>query len=179
MIVQTKHNQLMQIRRFTLDDTAALLTYLQLLSSETKQKFGPHPFDETSILHLYQQSTDYLGYIAIDEQTENIISYCIIKKGFLNHDQPRLESYGLTLSSITDCTFAPSVADAWQSSGAGTAMLNFITEDLKSSSIHRIILWGGVQAGNEKAVQYYLKNQFRILGEFEYNGKNYDMIAYL
>jgi GNAT superfamily N-acetyltransferase len=58
----------------------------------------------------------------------------------------------------------------------GTAMLNFILEYLRLNSIQRIILWGGVQADNEKAVQYYLKNHFPILGEFEYNGRNYDMM---
>lgn len=40
----------------------------------------------------------------------------------------------------------------------------------------RIILWGGVQAGNEKAVSYYLKHGFRTVGQFEHNGNNYDMI---
>ena len=37
-------------------------------------------------------------------------------------------------------------------------------------------LWGGVQCNNEKAVNFYLKHGFRILGQFEYNGWNYDMV---
>ncbi len=176
MLFATKTGHTIELRFFTLADTDALLTYLHQLSNETKQRFGPHSFDAASIQQLYQQPANHLGFIAFDTASTSIIAYSIIKIGFLQHDQQRLESYGLQLSQTTDCTFAPSVADASQSSSVGTAMLQFIKEELKQTSIQRIILWGGVQAGNEKAVNYYLKHQFRILGEFEYNGKNYDMV---
>ncbi|MEI6088454.1 MAG: GNAT family N-acetyltransferase, partial [Bacteroidota bacterium] len=85
------------------------------------------------------------------------------------------ESYGLNLDSNSDCTFAPSVDDRWQKLGIGKKMFEFILSDLKTRKIKRVILWGGVQATNENAIHYYLKNEFRILGEFEYNGNNYDM----
>lgn len=176
MLFTTKTGHTIELRYFILADTDALLSYLHQLSTETKQRFGPHPFDAASIQQLYGQPANHLGYIAIDSASTNIIAYSIINPGFLQHDQQRLESYGLTLSHTTDCTFAPSVADAWQSSGVGTAMLQFIKQELLQRAMQRIILWGGVQAGNEKAVNYYLKHQFRILGEFDYNGKNYDMI---
>ena len=37
-------------------------------------------------------------------------------------------------------------------------------------------MWGGVQMDNEKAVNFYKRNDFRMLGQFTYNGENYDMI---
>jgi len=37
-------------------------------------------------------------------------------------------------------------------------------------------LWGGVQRYNEKATRFYLKNGFKRLGSFEYNGWNEDMM---
>jgi len=55
-------------------------------------------------------------------------------------------------------------------------MFEYIRSHLQKDGIRRIILWGGVQAGNEKAVRYYLKHGFRTSGQFEHNGNNFDMI---
>lgn len=156
-------------------DIDNLFHYLQNLSSETRSRFGPHPFDKDSIAAFYNDSTDRIGYVAIDTETGDLIAYSIIKIGFLEHDRTRLESYGLTLENKHDCTFAPSVADAWQGCGIGSNLFHFIITDLKSKAINRIILWGGVQANNERAVVYYHKLGFKTLGQFQYNGENYDM----
>jgi ribosomal protein S18 acetylase RimI-like enzyme len=87
-----------------------------------------------------------------------------------------LQSYGINPDSNTDCTFAPSVADEWQGIGIGNALFQFILTEIKELGIKRIILWGGVQADNDRAKNYYNKNGFKTLGQFEYNGLNYDMI---
>jgi len=104
------------------------------------------------------------------------VAFSIIKRGYLEHDGYRLQSYGFVPDAITDCTFAPSVADHWQSLGVGNSLFHFLLADLKASGIKRIILWGGVQSDNQKAVNYYLKNGFIKLGQFEHNGLNDDMI---
>ena len=115
-------------------------------------------------------------YIAENSDNNRIIAYAIIKKGYLLYDASRLSSYGLHLSEKSDCTFAPSVADAWQSRGMGSKLFEYILQDIRQKGFTRMILWGGVQSNNEKAVQFYLKYGFRVLGEFEYKGRNYDMI---
>jgi GNAT superfamily N-acetyltransferase len=176
MIIETKNKQQILLRRLNPDDFDKLSKYFQQLSSETVRRFGPHGFDKKSIVDLFKNSDEYIGYIAQDIETSEIIAYSIIKTGYLEHDCFRLQSYGLTLNNKTDCTFAPSVADAWQSLGVGNSLFHFTLSDLKSINIKRIILWGGVQADNYKAVNYYTKHGFRTLGEFEYNGRNYDMI---
>ena len=38
-----------------------------------------------------------------------------------------------------------------------------------------MILWGGVKCNNIAALKFYLKNNFILMGHFEYNGGNYDM----
>ena len=48
--------------------------------------------------------------------------------------------------------------------------------DLVTNKIERIILWGGVQMDNERAINYYKKIGFETIGQFTYNGENYDMI---
>ena len=175
MITQTKDSKQVEIRKFQLSDCDNLCSYYNQLSNETKNRFGPHSFDKQSIVNIYNDTLS-LGYLAIDTLNDQIVAYAIVRIGFLEHDRSRLESYGLILDPETDATFAPSVADEWQSCGIGNRLLHFIMDDLKSKGIQRIILWGGVQCSNEKAVNYYKKNNFRILGEFEYHGANYDMV---
>ncbi len=175
MILQTKDTSQITIRKFQPSDNDQLVGYFSWLSEETKSRFGPHRFDKQSIADIYSDHRS-LGYVAIDNLKDEIVAYAIVRIGFLEHDRDRLESYGLILDTETDATIAPSVADEWQSCGIGNCMFHIILEDLKSKGIQRIILWGGVQCSNEKAVNYYKRNNFRILGEFEYHGTNYDMI---
>jgi len=179
MIIKAKNNRQVIFQRLNVDDYDELVDYFHRFSPETVKRFGPHRFDKQSIIEVYDHSTDYKGYIAKDYEKSEIIAYSIIKTGYLEHDNSRLQSYGLLPDKTTDCIFAPSVADDWQSLGVGNSLFNFILSDLKADGIKRIILWGGVQSDNVKAINYYIKNGFRIVGEFQYNGPNYDMILEL
>lgn len=164
------------LRKFTISEANNLSIYLNHLSPESKKRFGPHPYDVDSIYTLFNQSDTYVGYIAQEKMHEKIISYSLIKLSYLDHDKLRLESYGLELDKNNDCTFAPSVSDDYQNKGIGKLMFDFIVGDLKAINKKRIILWGGVQATNESAFGFYLKQGFKVLGKFEHNGYNYDMI---
>lgn len=166
----------MQIRNLGPEDFTILHNYLEQLSIETRQRFGPHRFDLASIIEQYADPDKFMGYIVIDNCKGNVVAYSIVKKGILEHDSKRLQSYGLILNDNTDFTFAPSVSDDWQGKGVGQFVFRYICSELKKMGVSRIILWGGVQCDNERAVNYYIKNDFRILGRFEYNGCNYDMI---
>jgi diamine N-acetyltransferase len=176
MIIKTKNNKQVLLRRLIDNDFDKLYDYLNHLGPDTLKRFGPHPFDRNSINAFYKNSDRHKGYIARDTDSSEIVAYSIIKHGYLEHDGCRLQSYGLYLDNRTDCTFAPSVADQWQSLGIGNRMLKFILSDLKIVEAKRIILWGGVQCNNEKAVNFYIKNGFKTLGQFEHHGWNYDMI---
>ena len=176
MIFQAKNKRQILFQKLGSSDFEKLSDYLFKLSAETAKRFGPHGFDTNSIADIFRKPDNYMGFIALDTETAEIIAYSIVKQGFLEHDSSRLRSYGLTLDSKTDCTFAPSVADAWQSQGVGNGLFQFVSSNLHSIGIKRIILWGGVQSDNNKAVGFYRKNGFATLGEFEYNGYNFDMI---
>lgn len=162
-------------RRLTVTDFKNLLQYLQELSPASQKRFGPHTFDLHTLREMYENANDHIGYIAVEENTEKIIAYAVLKKGYLEHDSQRLNSHGLQPDHQTDCTYAPSVADHWQGRGVGTGLFNYILSDIEKLPFRRIILWGGVQADNERAVRYYQNNGFTILGEFQYNGNNFDM----
>jgi diamine N-acetyltransferase len=176
VIIHTKNSKQVLISTLGSNDLEGLLSYLANLSAETRKHFGPHPFDKAAVIDFYSNSESHQGFVAVDTATGVIIAYALIKTGYLHHDSARLQAYGIQLSSQTDCTFAPSVADAWQGFGIGHNLLHFIITMLKPQGFKRIILWGGVQADNTNAVNYYTKNGFTTLGQFDYNGLNYDMI---
>ncbi len=169
----------MIFRILTSEDLDSLHSYLTGLSEATRHRFGPHPFDNETIRSLFCDSGSYIGYIAVDEENGRIIAYSVIKTGILEHDRFRLEGYGLALDPVTDATYAPSVADDWQGRGIGPQLYEYMVDDLIARGIRRIILWGGVQCGNDRAVSFYRRLGFNILGEFEYYGMNFDMVRTL
>ena len=175
MIFVAKNKKRVELRKLHPGDFEDLIFYFQNLSDETKSRFGPHNFNLEGLEQLYKGKEKHFGFIAQETDSGNIVAYSVIKKGFLEHDSFRLESYGLKLNQETDCAFAPSVSDVWQGQGVGEALFDFITHELKTEGFARIILWGGVQASNEKALAFYRKLGFTTLGNFEYNGWNYDM----
>jgi diamine N-acetyltransferase len=163
-------------RKLTPEDIDALVNYLSQLSPETKSRFGPHAYDKAAVENFYRDNTDVTGYIAETNSPKQIIAYSLIKNGCLWHDYDRIKNYGFQINAEECCTFAPSVADEWQSKGIGKMLFNFILADINNSGIKKMILWGGVQASNERAVNFYTKAGFRSLGMFEYNGSNLDMM---
>lgn len=176
MIIETKDKRQVFLRRLNPDDLYNLLDYLDNLSNETKKRFGPHQFDKQSIIDFYNYSDVHLGYVAQTIDTNRIVAYSIIKLGYLEGEYNRFLSYGIKLDRKLDCEFAPSVADLWQSCGIGNKFFQFILADLRRTEVKRIVLWGGVQADNERAVNYYKRNNFKLLGHFFHNGENFDMM---
>lgn len=156
-----------------------LLSYLSALSPRTQQRFAPHAFEAEAIWQFYQPEQQHNGYIAIVASSGKIVGYFVVKRSFLQHDAPRLQSYGLRLHPITDFTIAPSVADDWQGKGLAGPMLQFVLEDIRQQGAKRLLLWGGVQQSNIAAVRFYEKHGFEAIGQFEYAGMNTDMLLTL
>jgi diamine N-acetyltransferase len=176
MQVQVKNGQQITLQAFTLQDVNLLHQYLQQLSSTSKSRFGPHPFDVQALYEFYN-SPLHKGFVAKAVSTNTIIGYAIIKIGVVQHDKNRLEQYGLEINDDSDCSYAPSVADNWQGMGVGKKLFSFLCYYLQQQKVNRVFLWGGVQQSNTHAISYYQKNGFNTLGIFEYNGNNIDMMA--
>ena len=181
MIASLKNNKNVMLRPLLPGDVTKLFKYFNDLSADTRSRFGPHAFDWITPERLCRWSpADEWRFIAEEMTGHKIVAYAIIKKGYLLHDANRLSNYGLLLSDHTDCTFAPSVADAWQSSGLGMLMNTISEDDLFKRGIKNIILWGGVQATNEKAVNFYKKLGYQFIASFLHDGKdNFDMVKNL
>lgn len=162
------------------EDAAFLVSYFSGLSEESRRRYGPHSFDTETVERLCSgQDPEHLTYIAWDNARGRIAAYTILKRGYLDFETSRYESYGLKLDHANDYTLAPSVGDAYQSQGLGGEFLSFILAELRKKNAEKILLWGGVQATNRRAYRFYQKAGFRKLGEFEHNGLNYDMVLNL
>ena len=157
-------------------DLPFLHSYLNSLSHLTRQRFAPHDFDYNAIANIHKAGSPFLGFIARERGSETVIAYAILKVGLLEHDLPRLQQYIAGKGTLLNFNYAPSVADSWQGTGTGTAVLNYIIQVLNPQTGYRLILWGGVQAGNHSAIRFYRKNGFIVLGQFSFNGPNLDMV---
>lgn len=176
-----RNGRSVEIRLLRKKDNEKLFEYFdKYFSQESKSRFGPHPFDKQTIDNICQHSNDEISrWVAIDEQG-NIIAYMLIQQGMIDWDKKRYAARNQFYDHTTSVTFAPSVADAWQSSGLGSVMNSVIEDDLRKKNIQHIILWGGVQATNEKAVNFYKKLGYQFIASFWHDGKdNYDMVKTL
>lgn len=181
MTITLANQKSASLRTLQKDDARLLLSYLQELSAESKSRFGPHAFDTATVNDICAHLPgDIQRYVATDQHSGKIIAYMLIKNGMVEWDRQRYAERGLQFDENTTVTYAPSVADEWQSSGLGSAMYTVIEAELKSRKIQTIVLWGGVQAGNIKAIGFYTKHGYRLAASFRHDDKdNHDMLKQL
>jgi ribosomal protein S18 acetylase RimI-like enzyme len=185
-------------RSLAASDAAILGRFFLALSDETKRRFGPHPFDQAtadalcSNVHLDDtvrliatQTAPPHNHDATTATTtsdnERIIAYFILMLGVTEHETERYSKVGIRLSQDFDCTFAPVIADAYQNQGIASALMDRTMEIMSEYGRKRIVLLGGTQATNHRAVRFYEKHHFRHVGAFEHphGVYNYDMMAVL
>ncbi len=177
MDVVLKTGLSVSIRLLEKADASKLLDYLSGLSAETRSRFGPHSFDQQTIEQFFTQPDEVLRYIAISKNDQRIIAYMLFKKGMIYWDDKRYTERNQHYNHSAVVTFAPSVADAFQNSGLGSVMYETIEAVIKASGFQYIILWGGVQASNQRAVHFYEKHGYEVKGSFWHDEKdNFDMV---
>jgi GNAT superfamily N-acetyltransferase len=173
---------LLEFRVVRPDDAIILGDYYLSLSEDTKRRYGPHAFDRETAERLCATTDpqDTLRMIAIDRgvTTSRVIAYFILILGIRADDTARYEKLGIPLNAKLDCTFAPSVADEYQSKGLGSVLMRQLMKIAREVGRTRMVLWGGTQATNERAIHFYHKHGFRTVGEFQepLGFNNYDMI---
>lgn len=150
-------------------DSSQLFHYFQNLSAHTQHRFSPHSFDLATVEAICYAQKDFRFVI---ENTENqqIIGYCIANRGFSENDKKRFLTNGVDLDDTQTCSFAPSVADDFQGMGLGQKLFDWMISELKKHKIKNLVLLGGVQQNNTKAVAYYQKLGFHTAGSFERDG---------
>ena len=117
-------------------------------------------------------------YVA--ESGDRIIAYMLLQPGLIEADRSRYELKNIFFEENTTITFAPSVADDFQNSGLGTKMFNSMLNEVKNEGYKTIVLCGGVQATNARAVHFYEKYGFQHKGSFWHDEKdNHDMTLFI
>jgi GNAT superfamily N-acetyltransferase len=163
-------------------DAQILGDYFLNLSADTKRRYGPHPFDRETAERLCVSTNpeDTLRMIALlgSGASQRVVAYFILILGIRQDDAARYEKLAIPLQAHTDCTLAPSVADDFQAKGLGSALMKRLIEIAKTLGRRRMVLWGGTQATNDRAIHFYHKHGFRTVGEFQEppGFNNYDMI---
>lgn len=169
-------------RPLTADDAGILGQYFQSLSQDTRRRFAPHAFDQVTADHLCAaiDYADTLTMIATvqDGPEERVVAYFICVLGVAAVERARYAQAGITLDPDTDCTVAPSVADAYQDRGLGSSLMSHLIQVARELGRRRVVLMGGVQATNHRAVHYYQKHGFQEVNTFEGppGAYNHDMV---
>lgn len=161
-----------QFRTLLTTDSAQLGDYFENLSAATRARFGPHPLDRATADSLCAtiEPLHTIRFVATLAAAEPIIAYCILMLHVTEHEQRRFAEYGLELTSTLDCTVAPSVADAYQNQGLGVPLMKHAVECARQLGRRSVVLLGGVQVTNERAVHVYQRLGFHTISIFEYPG---------
>ena len=159
------------LRPLVASDADAFGRYLEDLGAESRRRFGPHPhtMDEARRRCEALPTDSAIRYLVFRDQEgpAKVLGYFIIYPAVRPSEVKRYEGYGIALSSDTDCTFAPSIADACQGKGVGSAVMRILIEAIRELGFRRVVLSGGAQATNDQAIGYYSKFGFRKVGSFE------------
>ncbi len=178
--VVTRSGEVALIRPLQAEDAESLGIYFAGLSPESRSRYGPHPFDQATADAICANLAplEMLRMIAVVAHAEEsaIVAYVLLKDGVLEGDRERYERLGIPLNPATDCTLAPSVLDSYQNQGIGSLMMRHVLESAKRLGYKRVVLWGGVQSTNLRAVHLYKKFGFVKVGEFHTGIDNDDMI---
>ena len=179
-----RSGQTVKLRLLVRANAPQLGAYFLGLSEQTRRFYGPHRFDQETADRLcvendYTRDLRMLATIGEGPQ-ETVIGYFILLLGIREDDAGRYQELGLPLDAQTDCTLAPSLADAFQNQGLGSAMMRHLQQLAFRLGRKRMVLFGGVQAANVRAVHFYEKSGFHRVGDFTNGaGLNYDMICKL
>jgi diamine N-acetyltransferase len=168
--IVTANGAPLTVRPLAATDTLRLGAYFVGLSAATRRRFGPHPLDAATAVRLCASlnPAQVLRMVATIGDEEAIVAYLILLLGVTEHEQARYAMAGLSLDPALDCTVAPSVADAYQNLGIGSPCLGALIHIARDLGRRVMVLLGGVQATNERAVHVYRKHGFETVGSFEY-----------
>ncbi len=172
------------LRLLSNDDADLLGAYFARLSPRTRDFYGPHPFDQETADRLCGETrsdTEVVRFVVTvpDGDSARIIAYFIVGFRMQESDTKRYAARGTPLDDRTDAYLAPSVEDGCQDTGVGSAVMGHLVPWLRGLGRRRLVLLGGVQQRNGRAIAFYRKWGFRIVGDFETRAACHDMIATL
>jgi len=164
LVLQTGEE--MVFRPLKPDDEVGLADFLQRLSPQTR-KFSTYPgYDLATARGMCEAIDRYDKLRMVAVVGLRVVALFEFSFGIVDSDRNRYRGYGIELDESTDCRFGPCISDEYQDKGLGSKLLAHVTDIARRFGKRRIILWGGVLADNHRAIHYYEKNGFYMLGRF-------------
>ena len=165
------------VRPLQATDVAALARLFADLSDVSRGFYGPHPLtaDFAQALCAGAEVAGQCRWLAASG--DELVAYLLLDDASGSAELTRLQGYGQPLPSAPLRLFAPLVAEAWQSRGVMNAVMPQLLQRLVQPQGCALLLLGGVQAGNGRALGFYRKWGFAELGRFHWQGvDNIDML---
>jgi ribosomal protein S18 acetylase RimI-like enzyme len=151
-------------------DARIFALYLVEASAEMRRFFGPHPYDKATAVGIASTLDPALALRMIATagagENERMVAYFILKLEAPGHELERYARSGHPLDERATATVAPSVADDYQNRGLGSALMRATLAVARRLGKTRVILYGGVQAANARAIHLYEKHGFVRVGRF-------------
>jgi RimJ/RimL family protein N-acetyltransferase len=156
------------LRPLTHADAERLSEFLQGLSPESRRLSTFDGYDLAAAREMCDAIARYdkLRLVLEDVPSSRIVGLLELSLALTPEDIARYREAGFRLTETTDCRFGPTLADTYQGRGVGTLVFPLITEVVQRLGRTRIILWGGVLVDNARAIRFYEKNGFRLIGLF-------------
>lgn len=152
-------------------DAPALGAYFRELSEQTRSLYSPHAFSQAMADDLCAaiDPSDTIRMVAVTgpPSEARLVAYFLLKLGV---NAPTVQGHalaGISLDPERDCAVAPSVADDFQNRGLGTPLMGHLIVVARRLGRRIMVLWGGTQARNTRAIHFYRKHGFRIVNTFE------------
>jgi len=166
-LLRSKNYEELTLRPLRFNDSQSLSNFLGGLSVETRRFYTLNGYD----IHTAKEFCNSIGKydklrFIVESKDQKIIGLFEFSFDLTEDDKKRFSKYGYTLNQGSDCRFGPCLLDNYQNQGLGTVILPFIIKIAKDFGQKRIILWGGVLANNTRAIRYYQKNNFKVVGDF-------------
>ena len=148
-------------------DVDALAEMLVSFSDQTRRYWNLGSYDRAMALELCDAIGRHDKLRMVAEETFppfRLLASFEFSFDIPEDDRRRFAAYGVALDAVSDCRFGPCVRDAVQGSGLAHAMMPPTMDIARRFGRSRILLWGGVEQENRRAIRFYEKHGFEITG---------------
>lgn len=162
------------LRALRSDDGERLAAYFEGLSPSTTSRFQPHPLTREEAMARCGEPPGPATRLVL-ERGADIVGYFILEAGLRSGDAARYAEQGIMLEVGRDLLFAPSVADMWQNQGLSSQAMPHLIALSQQLGARSLVLMGGTQATNDRAIRFYEKFGFEGCGGYQSEIWNHDM----
>jgi GNAT superfamily N-acetyltransferase len=157
------------VRGLRADDGAALTAFLAGLS-EVSRRFWHGDVDDADEAAGWIEAIgryDKLRLVAHEPGRADRLAGVVDLSFSLpeGYEITRFAAYGIALDEDRTARFGPCVANDWQGRGLAAALLPPAWDAIRLLGRDRVVLFGGVHAGNHRARRFYARHGFVETGE--------------